>query len=112
MRSYRKRLGSRSLPTPKVCPEAFPIKASDHPLRIRKANPSPLITRVIDERHAHHLGCEGVEMLAVFPHGLVMVQEPNVEFVDEARGLNKHLDYVIREFCLLVQGFCHTCVAR
>ncbi len=33
--------------------------------------------------------------------GRFVVQEPNVEFVDEGRGLNKHLDYVIREFCLL-----------
>ena len=44
-------------------------------------------SRVIDENHAHDLGRECVEMLAVFPPRLLLVQEPKVEFVDEGRGL-------------------------
>src|SRR6202022_2936873 len=43
--------------------------------------------RVIDENHAHYLGREGVEMPAVFPCSLLLVQEPQVEFMDQGRGL-------------------------
>jgi len=42
---------------------------------------------VIDENHAHYLGRERVEMLAVFPRSLLLVQEPKIEFMDEGGGL-------------------------
>ncbi len=47
-------------------------------------------TRVIDQDHTHYLGGEGVEMLTVFPGGLLLVQKPEVELVDQGRRL-KHV---------------------
>jgi hypothetical protein len=43
---------------------------------------------VVDQDHAHHFGRKSVKMCAIFPHRLLLVQEPQVEFVDQNRGLN------------------------
>jgi hypothetical protein len=64
----------------KVVVERDAVEATTPPLGLGFA-------RMVNQDHAHHFGGEGVEMPAVVPCGLFLVQEPEVKLVDQRRGL-------------------------